>query len=108
MLTETYSSFIETKCSLKLFHLKNIFRNPFNGRTNYFLRIASSGYKLRLKTLQNNVTEKKVFFPRNNSNAFNKIKKKITGKKRPIILQKKHHKQVHKETKGAQIDVAIN
>ena len=63
MLTETYSGIIGTKynvmtsgkTSFELFHRKNIFRDPVNGRR------LKKCYKRRLKTSRGNVVEKQKF-----------------------------------------------
>ena len=84
MLTETYSAIIGTKyhviasgkISFELFHPKNIFRDPVNGRSNYFIHTVSSRYKRRLKTSRNNVVEKKRILSNTQLQAVLQNKKK--------------------------------
>ena len=61
-----------------------------------------------MKILQNNVAEKKAFFPIHNSKPLRKIKK-ITWKKWPIDSQTKHHDKVHqKPERVTKIDTKID
>ena len=73
-----------------------------------FLQPASFHYNGRLKTLRNNVANKKAFFPIHNSKPLRNIKK-ITGKKWPIDSQTKHHDKVNQKPKRVtKIDTKID
>ena len=113
MLAETYSAIIGTKyqllasgkTSFEVFHRKNIFRDPVNGRRNYFIRTSCSRYKRRLKTAQNKVAAKQQhILSQTQIQTIQQNKVKITGKKRPLGKQKKRHEKVHEQAKRIKID----